>query len=103
MYPLRAHLKHYRGAKPDLRRKVNEHNRQAERVADHINRLIANNPAEIQQYYFRNIAIDLGIPFEVVRSAISTGGANGITLGVRPTDRPALAAFVDPSLAEQSV
>lgn len=68
----------------------------AQQIADHLNRKIAKNPAEIQQYMFASIANELGMPVDVVRSAISDGGHNGITLGVREDERQALARYLLP-------
>jgi|GEM_PF-2408242 len=91
--PLTPHLKNYRGSKEALRRKTAAFNAMAHRVADHVNTLMANNPSEIQQYHFYEIAHDLGLSVDDVRSAISDGGYNGITLGVRDEGRQALACF----------
>jgi len=84
--PITPRFKHYRGAKENLQRKSHEAARTARLIADHVNKLIANNPDQIQQYMFANIAHDLGVTTEQVRSAISTGG-NGITIGVDEDDR----------------
>jgi hypothetical protein len=91
--PLRPNLKFYRGSKRHLQRKNAEYNAMAERVADYVNALIANNPNEIQQYLFGTIASDLGLTVDQVRSAISDGGYNGITVGVREDARRALARY----------
>ena len=95
--PLTPRWNRYRGAKPNLKRRAVEENRIAQRVCDHVNRLIANDPEEIQQYIFGYVAIDLGLPVELVRRAIPGGGFNGITLRVRNEDRPLFARFKDPS------
>jgi hypothetical protein len=92
-FPIRPHLKSYRGSKDNLRRRAAEYNAKANKIAEHLNTLAANNPAEIQQYMFVYIARDLGFTTEEVRSAISDGGSNGITLGVREDDRRALATY----------
>jgi hypothetical protein len=49
--------------------------------------LIANNPDESQQYMFAEIAIDLGLTADQVRSAFSYVGHSGMTIHV--TDRTA--------------
>jgi|SRR5947209_5025833 len=92
-FPIRAHRKSYRGSKADLQRMAADYNAKANRVAEHLNTLAANNPAEIQQYMFADLARDLGFTTEEVRSAISDGGYNGITLGVREEGRRALASY----------
>jgi hypothetical protein len=91
--PVMPHLKVYRGSKENLRRKAAQHNAIAQRVADHINALVANNPREIQQYMFATIARDLGLKTDQVRSAIYDGGYNGITFGVREAEREALVRY----------
>lgn len=91
--PLRPHLKQYRGSKENLRRKNTEYNAMAHKVAAHVNRLIANNPNEMQQYMFASIAHDLGFTTDQVRAAISDGGYNGITIGVKEADRGELAQY----------
>ena len=70
-----------------------EHNTIAVRVVDHVNKLVANDPDENQQYDFENIARDLDLDKEQVRSAIANGGGNGITLRVRTEDRASLAPY----------
>ena len=80
--PLEPHLKHYRGAKENLQRKYAEENRIRMKVAEHVNRLIANDPEPQQQYLFGFIAADLGVTKDQVRDAISDGGYNGITLWI---------------------
>jgi hypothetical protein len=89
--PVTPKFKLYRGSKEKLRRQAAAHNAMAQRVADHVNTLAANNPDEVQQYLFATIADDLGLTTDQVRSAISTGGHNGITFGVRDAERAALA------------
>jgi hypothetical protein len=91
--PLTPHFKTYRGSKEALRRKASEYNRMAQRVADHVSALIANNPDETQMYLFYSIAYDLGLTEDQVRSAISDGGYDGITIGVREDDRQMLARY----------
>lgn len=91
--PLQPRLKSYRGAKEQLQRRTTDFNRMAQRVVDHVNTLIANDPREVQMYIFANIAIDLGLTTDEVRSAIYHGGYNGITVGVTDEDRIALARY----------
>ncbi len=91
--PLTAQFKSYRGSKENLRRKSVQDAFVAQRIATYVNGLVANNPDETQQYIFASIAHDLGVTTEEVRSAISDGGYNGITFGVREENRRALARF----------
>jgi hypothetical protein len=91
--PLRPRLKSYRGSKENLHRKNTDYNAMASRVAEHLNTLIANNPDEIQQYFFGMIALDLGLTVEQVWSAISDGGHNGITIRVTEQDRQGMARY----------
>ncbi|MEH3063666.1 MAG: hypothetical protein PGN33_13295 [Methylobacterium radiotolerans] len=97
IFPIEPQLEVYRGSKENLRRRAAEKNATRHRVAEHVNRLAADNPDELQQYHFADIARDLGVPVDEVRSAISDGGYNGITFGVRRPDREALARYKRPS------
>lgn len=91
--PLRPSLKSYTGCKESLRRQNAERNATARRIVDHLNRLIANNPDEIQQYIFAYVASDLEVSVDEVRSAVPLGGYNGITLAVSSADRRALEPY----------
>ena len=91
--PLTPNLKSYRGSKPNLTRKNHDYNAMATRVAHHVNVLVADNPNETQQYMFARIAAELGLTTDQVRSAISDGGWNGITVFVTQDDRQELARY----------
>lgn len=91
--PFQPRLKQYRGAKETLKRKFAEENDARIKVAEHVNRLIANNTDEMQQYLFGSIAADLGVTKDQVRNAIGDGGHNGITLRVTERDREMLARY----------
>lgn len=91
--PIKPNVKSYRGLKEKLHRRVEMRNRMAHRVIDHVNRLIANNPAEAQEYFFGTIAGDLGLTAEDVCAAITDGTYNGITLRVTEDDRRALSRY----------
>lgn len=97
IFPIEPQLEVYRGSKENLRRRANEKNAIRHRVAEHVNRLAANNPDECQQYTFATIARELGVPVDEVRAALGDGGYNGITFGVRGPDREALARYKRPS------
>lgn len=89
--PLRPNLKRYMGSKPELQRRAAAQNAMAQKIADYVNRRMAVNPSEIQQYLFADIGREVGASADDVRAAISDGGHNGITLGVRGEARRALA------------
>jgi hypothetical protein len=89
--PLRSHLKHYSGWQENPRRKIAEYNEMATRVVAHVNASIANNPDESQQYMSAEIAVDLGLTADQVRSAFSYVGHSGMTIHVTEEDRVALA------------
>lgn len=91
--PIRPHLKSYRGANPEKARKTAQFNRDAQRVADYLNKQIADDPAENQQHFFAEIGLKLHVSDELVRSAIPFGGYNGITIRVTPVDRERLEAY----------
>lgn len=93
--PIQPNLKTYRGSKENLRRKNADHNLIAYRVADHINQLIFGNPSSMQQYIFAEIASDLDLTVEQVRSAISDGGFHGRTIGkITQRERNELAKYI---------
>jgi hypothetical protein len=83
----------YRGSKENLRRKATEHNAIARRVVDHLNTLIANDPGDQQNYLYYEIAHELGLTVEEVKSVVMYGGHNGITVGVDDAGRRALARY----------
>jgi hypothetical protein len=91
--PLRPYLKHYSGSQENPRRKTAEYNEMATRVVEHVNALIANNPDESQQYMSAEIAVDLGLTADQVRSAFSYVGHSGMTIHVTEEDRVALARY----------
>lgn len=91
--PLQPRLSDYRGSDPKKRRKADEHNAMAQRVVDHLNALIANDPAPMQQYFWHGIARDLGLTADDVESAVMHGGHNGITIGVTEDGRQAVARY----------
>ena len=91
--PLYPRINRYSGKDLTKRRKAIEHNAMAERVVDHLNRLIANDPAETQGYIWGFVAHDLKLTLDQVTSAVVDGGSNGITLEVRPEDRAGLRAL----------
>ncbi|WP_027555094.1 hypothetical protein [Bradyrhizobium sp. Cp5.3] len=91
--PLQPKLDPYRGSKDRLRRKAAEHNAMATRVVYHLNRLIADNPNDQQQYLWYEVARALGLTVEEVGSAVMYGGHNGITVGVTEEGRRALASY----------
>lgn len=91
--PLQSRLKGYQGADPKKRRKVAEYNAMAQRVVDHLNTLIANDPDPMQQYFWHGIARDLGLTADEVRAAVMYGGHNGITVDVTEENRKAVARY----------
>ncbi len=96
--PISPRLTRYSGSKPELMRKSLSGQAIAIKIAEHVNTLVANNSAEIQQYIFADIASDLDVTTEQVRSAISDGGYNGITLRVRDEDRAKLKRYISKSV-----
>jgi hypothetical protein len=97
--PIKPKLKCYRGLKEKLHRKIENHNRIAYRVTNHINKLIANNPDEMQEYLFDVLVADLSLTTDEVHAAIMEGDGitvrdEGITVRVTNEDRRALAPYV---------
>jgi hypothetical protein len=90
--PVQPRFRRYRGAKENLKRKAAEQSRVAQRIADHVNTEIANNPAEVQQVIFGFVANKLGITTEQVRRALP-GGYNGWTFRVDENDRRGLERY----------
>jgi len=91
--PIRPNLKYYCGLKEKLYRKINQRNRVAYRVTDYVNKLIADNPAEAQEYFFDKIAADLTLTPNDVCAAITDECHEGITVRVTNEDRRALAFY----------
>lgn len=93
-FPVQPKLKQYRGSNARLQRKNHEFNTVAHRAAAHLNRLVANNDSENQQYMFADIAYDIEASVDDVRSAISDGGYNGRTfMGITEEERKALVHY----------
>jgi hypothetical protein len=93
MIPIQPHFMSYEGANPRRCQDAARRNKTAQRVADYVNRKLANDPSEIQQFMFGFIAADVGIDVDDVRAAISNGGHNGITLRITEAGRFALAQY----------
>ncbi len=103
--PIRPLLKTYRGPNLALRRKINESNLLAHRIARHLNEKILSDPQEMQQHFFEDVAAAFGCSPEVVRAAIPAGGHYSINLRVSDADRQALRAdlgMVKPNSLKQA-
>jgi hypothetical protein len=73
--PIKPRLNRYAGGKQHLKQKAMAENATARKIADHLNKLILDDPAELQQHLFSSIANDLGVTVAQVRSAIGWKGA----------------------------
>lgn len=91
--PFKGRGYRYSGRDERKQQKTAEKNRMVAAIARHANKLVADNPREIQQLYFASIAHELGYDVEIVRHALSKGGYNGITLRVTDEDRSALSPY----------
>lgn len=96
MFPIRPHLRSYRGANQRKQSATAEYNRQASRVAEYLNTKVANDPTSPQVYSFGILARELGVDVDLVREAISDGGYNGISFAVTPEARRALEPYKAP-------
>lgn len=65
----------------------------AQAIADHVNRLIARDPAEHQRYVFATIARELKVREVEVWDAISDGRARDLQVFVSAEDRIALEPY----------
>lgn len=83
----------YSGQDERKRQKIADKNRMIAAAAKIANQLAADNPNEIQQIYFADIAHKLGCDVEIVRYALSDGGSNGITFRVTERDRELLTRY----------
>ena len=92
--PIKPRSRHYRGSNPALARKAADHQLIASRIAEHLNRLIANNQSEVQQYSWAEIANALSVSISEVRASVWIGGNNGVTLRVTPELRQELACYI---------
>ncbi len=81
-YPVRVPRKDYRGSKANIRLKVAERNRLAQRLEEHVNARIAESDEEVQIYLYYEIARDLNLPIDTVRKILFAvdGGDNGFTV-----------------------
>jgi len=89
--PFQARLDSMRGVAPHFRKDFIHGKEKLER---HLNRLIANNPNDVQQYVFASLAADTGLAPDFVRRCVSPGDSNGITLRVSAEDRKSLAHYL---------
>ena len=94
LLPLRPHLKVYHGPNACTEQKVDAHNILAQRIAEYVNTLVANDPRPIQSYTFAKIAADLGLTKIQVRSAVLGGVANGLMFSVTSAQRQWLSGYV---------
>lgn len=88
--PLRGRGYRYSGRDEDKRRATAAKNRAVAEITRHANRLLADNPRELQQLSFHLIATELGYELETVRHAIGDGGANGLTVRITEEQRKEL-------------
>ena len=81
-YPVHVPRVSYRGSNPTRRQAVNEKNRIAELIEDHLNELILKQKHPTQIYLYGYIAIDLGIDEKIVRELCYgiDGGSGGLTV-----------------------
>ena len=61
------------------------------RIEEYVNRRAFEDRSEVQVFAFANIATDLALPIEWVRSALVGGGHNGMTVKVTEAQREELA------------
>lgn len=80
--PLQARIKNVTGSTDRARRKVIDDNALAERVIEHLHRLIARNPEQEQQYLWADIARELSLSSDEVGQAVMYGGHHGIRVVV---------------------
>lgn len=64
-------------------------NGQMDRIADHVNRLVLEDPSDFQRFLFGFIAIDLKVDVELVKEALGPADS-GILLRVTAADREAI-------------
>lgn len=81
-YPVRVPRKHYRGSKPEIRRKVAERNAIAARLEQHINTDFAASGESMREYIYELTAIELHLPADRVRDILCRLEAshNGMTV-----------------------
>lgn len=90
--PIRPQLKFYRGPNLVQRRRINEANLLAHKIARYLNERILADPREMQQHYFDDVAEAFGCSADVVRAAIPEGGYSCVSMRVSDGDREAIRA-----------
>lgn len=86
--PLQARLKNVpRSNDERARRKIIDRNATAERVVEHLHRLIAENPENEQVLYWADIARQLSLSADEVAESVMYGGHHGIRVTVSDDDR----------------
>lgn len=91
--PLQARLKNITGSTVRARRKIIDHNAMAERVVEHIHRLIARNPEREQQYFWADIARQSSLSADEVGRAVMYGSHHGIRIVVVDEDQAFLSRY----------
>jgi hypothetical protein len=82
VYPIHVPRNLYRGSKESARRKAAEYNRDASALETYLNAQIQANESPIQQYFYRQIALEIGLPIERVQEILFgvDCGHNGLTV-----------------------
>lgn len=92
--PLQARLKNVPRSKDDrARRKIVDRNATAERVVEHLHRLIARSPAKEQLYYWADVARELSLSADEVGDAVMFGSHHGIRVVVTDEDHAFLSRY----------
>lgn len=92
--PLQARLKNVPRSKDDrARRKIIDRNATAERVVEHLHRLIAQSTEKEQQYYWADIARQLSLSADEVGEAVKYGSHHGIRVVITDDDQAFLSRY----------
>ncbi len=85
-YPIHISRQRYKGSNPRRREKVNESNRIAAQLEQHINERLKAQQSSIQVYMYHEISADTGVPLDVVSDLCFSidCGSHGFT-AIRPS------------------
>lgn len=102
-YPINVRRDYYRGSNERRRMKAYETNQYATRIEQTVNALLERQTADIQSYFWDEIASESGVPMEIVKDLGYSidGGSGGFTAVRKGLTMQEALANMDKRIAQQ--